>query len=151
MQSFKGREKARRYAMQALYGWLIADTPIKDIETFYLSDRNPKNFDCPYFLSLLHNIPAKLGEIDDTMTPFLDRPFDNLDPIELTILRVATYEFIYSIDVPFKVVIHEGIELAKVFGAVDSHKFVNSILDKMAKVLRADELLNQTQAYAISS
>ncbi len=150
MQSIKGREKARRYAMQALYGWLIANTPIKDIETFYLSDRNPKKFDCPYFLHLLHEIPAKLGEIDDTMTPYLDRPFHNLDPIELTILRVATYEFMYSIDVPFKVVIYEGIELAKVFGAVDSHKFVNSILDKMAKVLRADELFNQTQVSAAS-
>lgn len=148
MQSFKGREKARRYAMQALYGWLIADNSLQDVEKFYLSDRNPKNFDCPYFLRLLHEIPANLGDVDATLTPYLDRPFHNLDPIELTILRIATYEFKYSFDVPFKVVIYEAVELAKVFGAVDSHKFVNSILDKMAKVLRADEVFNQSQTYA---
>jgi len=149
MQSFKGREKARRYAMQALYGWLVSDNPLKDVESFYLADRNPKNFDCPYFLQLLHDIPAKLGDIDAVITTYLDRPFDKLDPIELTILRVATYEFTYSFDVPFKVVIHEAVELAKVFGAVDSHKFVNSVLDKMAKVIRHDEIYMQAKTAAI--
>lgn len=141
MQSFKGREKARRYAMQALYGWLIADNNLKDIETFYMSDRNPKNFDSEYFIRLLHGIPAVLGELDQELTNFIDRPFTSLDPIELTILRIATYEFKYSFDVPFRVVIHEAVELAKVFGAHDSHKFVNSVLDKSAKYFRAEEVL----------
>lgn len=148
MQSFKGREKARRYAMQALYGWLIADNALADIEKFYLSDRNPKNFDCDYFLHLLHQIPAQLGEVDASFIPFLDRPFDNLDPIELTILRIAAYEFTYSFDVPFRVVIHEAVELAKVFGAVDSHKFMNSVLDKMAKETRALEVENYSMQQA---
>jgi N utilization substance protein B len=142
MQSFKGREKARRYVMQALYGWLISNNALKDIEAFYLADRNPKNFDVEYFLRLLHGIPAILGEIDAELTPFLDRPFDSLGPIELTILRVATYEFKYSFDVPFRVVIHEAVELAKVFGADDSFKFVNSVLDKAAKYFRANEVLS---------
>lgn len=141
MQSFKGREKARRYAMQALYGWLIADNNLKDIETFYMSDRNPKNFDSEYFLHLLHSIPSVIAEIDEELTNFIDRPFVNVGPIELTILRIATYEFKYSFDVPFRVVIHEAVELAKVFGAHDSHKFVNSVLDKGAKYFRADEVL----------
>lgn len=148
MQSFKGREKARRYAMQALYGWLIAANPLKEVEAFYLADRNPKNFDCDYFLRLLHGIPEILSEIDAGLTPFLDRPFANLDPIELTILRIATYEFKYSFDVPFRVVIHEAVELAKVFGAVDSHKFVNSVLDKMAKDYRSAEVLSHTEERA---
>ena len=142
MQSFKGREKARRYAMQALYGWLISENSIKDIEAFYMADRNPKNFDVEYFSRLLHGIPAELGELDSELTPFLDRPFTHLDPIELTILRIATYEFKYSFDVPFKVVINEAVELAKVFGAVDSHKFVNSVLDKAAKYFRNQEILS---------
>jgi N utilization substance protein B len=142
MQSFKGREKARRYAMQALYGWHIANGSLKDIETFYLTDRNPKNFDTEYFGRLLHGIPQNLGAVDNLITPFLDRPFNKLDPIELTILRIAAYEFKYSIDVPFRVVIHEAVELAKVFGAEDSHKFTNSVIDKMAKELRANEVLN---------
>lgn len=139
MQSFKAREKARRYAMQALYGWLIADNEIHDVEKFYRADRNPKNYDVDYFVHLLHAIPASLATLDQEIALFLDRPFTSLDPIELTILRIATYEFQNSIDVPFKVVIYEAVELAKVFGAVDSHKFVNSVLDNMAKVLRPAE------------
>ncbi len=141
MQSFKKREKARRYALQALYGWLIAANDIKDVETFYLADRNPKNYDVEYFLRLLHEIATHAATIDDQLTAFLDRPFASLDPIELTILRIATYEFMYSFDVPFKVVIHEAVEIAKVFGAADSHKFINSVLDKMAQALRPDEIL----------
>jgi N utilization substance protein B len=141
MQSFKGREKARRYAMQALYGWLLAGNALKDIEAFYLADRNPKNFDLEYFQRLLHSIPAVLAELDSKLTPFLDRPFADLDPIELTILRIAIYELKYSFDVPFKVVIHEAVALAKVFGAIDSFKFVNSVLDKAAKYFRANEIL----------
>lgn len=142
MQSFKGREKARRYTMQALYGWHIAKNSIRDIETFYLSDRNPKNFDAEYFSRLLHAIPAIVGEIDSHIEEFIDRPFEQVDPIELAILRVATYEFKYSFDVPFRVIIHEAIELAKVFGADESHKFTNSVLDKMARELRTNEVLN---------
>ena len=142
MHSFKGREKARRYALQALYGWLLADTPIKDIQAFYLADRNPKNFDLTYFLNLLHNIPAQVGVLDAELTQFLDRPFTHLDPIELTILRIAIYEFKSSFDVPFRVVIHEAVELAKVFGAIDSFKFVNSVLDKCPRIYRPNEVLN---------
>lgn len=139
MQSFKGREKARRYAMQALYGWLIANNDIKDVEKFYRADRNPKNYDVDYFLRLLHAIPESIDAIDTDLTPFLDRPFNSLDPIELTILRIATYEFKHSFDVPFRVVIHEAVDLAKVFGAHDSYKFINSVLDKMAKIMRSHE------------
>ena len=142
MQLFKGREKARRYAMQALYGWQIANNPLKDIEKFYLTDRNPLKFDLEYFQKLLHGIPAILSEIDAEVTAFIDRPFNALDPIELTILRIAAYELKYSFDVPFRVVIFEAVELAKVFGAIDSHKFINSVLDNMARSFRQAEVLN---------
>lgn len=146
MQSFKGREKARRYAMQALYGWLISNNELKDIEAFCLADRNPKNYDVVYFLRLLHDIPANLSEIDNALIPFLDRPFNTLDPIELTILRVASYELKYSFDVPFRVVLHEAVELAKMFGSDDSYKFTNSVLDKMAKQLRSEEIFQGQKA-----
>lgn len=139
IQSFKGREKARRYAMQALYGWLIAKSDIQDVEKFYRADRNPKNYDVDYFVRLLHAIPNEIEVIDTEITPFLDRPFTSLDPIELTILRIATYEFKHSFDVPFRVVIHEAIELAQTFGSDDSYKFINSVLDKMAKSMRPSE------------
>lgn len=142
MQSFKGREKARRYAMQALYSWAISGTDLADIEAFYRADRNPKNYDLEYFLRLLHDIPRQTLELQAQLTPFLDRPYNSLDPIELTILRIATYEFKYCLDVPFRVVINEAVELANMFGAHDSHKFVNSVLDKMAKDVRASEVLD---------
>lgn len=141
MQSFKGREKARRYAMQALYEWIIADNAIRDIEAFYLADRNPKNYDMHYFLKLLHQVPAQVSDLDIELTPHLDRPFNSLDPIELAILRIAVYELKHSFDVPFRVVLHEAIELAKTFGAQDSFKFINSVLDKAARNLRIDEAL----------
>jgi N utilization substance protein B len=146
MQSFKGREKARRYAMQALYGWLLSNNELKDIEAFCLADRNPKNYDVAYFLRLLHDIPANLREIDEDLIPYLDRPFNTLDPIELTILRVAGYELKYSFDVPFRVVLHEAVELAKMFGSDDSYKFTNSVLDKMAKQLRPEEIFKDQKA-----
>lgn len=141
MQSFKGREKARRYAMQALYGWALSNNALKDIESFYLADRNPKNFDLAYFLKLLHEIPANLETIDSEISAFIDRPFAAIDPIELSILRVAIYELKNCFDVPFRVAIHEAVELGKVFGADDTYKFINSVLDKAAKYFRASEVL----------
>lgn len=146
MQSFKGREKARRYAMQALYGWLLSNNELKDIEAFCLADRNPKNYDVAYFLRLLHDIPTNLNEIEASLIPYLDRPFGALDPIELTILRVAGYELKYSFDVPFRVILHEAVELAKMFGSEDSYKFINSVLDKMAKQIRAEEIFRDQKA-----
>lgn len=140
MQSFKGREKARRYAMQALYGWLLSHNELNNIEKFCLADRNPKNYDVAYFIRLLHEIPAHMHDIHTDLTPHLDRPFDAIDPIELTILLVAGYELKYSVDIPFKVIIHEAIELAKMFGSADSYRFINSVLDKMAQQLRTEEL-----------
>lgn len=142
MQSFKGREKARRYAMQALYSWAIANIDIKDVEKFYRADRNPKNYDLDYFLRLLHAIPDNQAEIDATITQYLDRPFKELDPIEVAILRIATYELMHSFDVPFAVIIHEAVELAQVFGAHDSYKFINTTVDKMAKDMRKNEAQN---------
>lgn len=139
IQSFKGREKARRYAMQALYGWVIANHDVKDIEKFYRADRNPKNYDVEYFVQLLHAIPNNAQSLDAQLEPFLDRPLHSIDPIELTILRIAAYELTHCYETPFKVIIHEAVELAQMFGAQDSYKFINSILDNMSKKIRASE------------
>lgn len=149
MQSFKGREKARRYAMQALYSWQITSNSLQQIEAFYKNDRNPKNYDVAYFSRLLHDVPTNVKLVDEELTQFIDRPFTTLDPIELAILRIAAYEFKFSFDVPYKVVIFEAVELAKVFGATESYKFINSVLDKMARHTREYEI-NQTSLGAIN-
>lgn len=144
MQSFKSRAKARRYAMQALYSWAISKDDIHTVEAFYLADRNPRNFDVRYFHKILHEVASDYTNIDDNIAAHVDRPVADISNIELTILRVAAYELLHSFEVPFKVIISEAIELAKTFGAVDSHKFVNRSLDNLAKTLRPSEINGNT-------
>lgn len=135
--STKAKQKSRRYAMQALYGWLISDNDLKQIETHYLNERNNNKFDVIYFKSLLHQIPEKIKELDEHIEPFSSRKVSDISPIEITILRIATFELLYSSNIPFKVIINEALELAKMFGSDDdSHKFINAILDPLAKKAR---------------
>lgn len=143
MQSSKQRKKSRKYAMQALYSWQMSGTNIGDIKDFYLADRNPGKFDVEYFEMLLHQIPNKVAELDESLAPYISREIKEIDPIELSILRIAAYEFQYRLEVPFKVVINEALDLAKTFGGEDSFRFVNSALDKMAKNYRETENLQQ--------
>lgn len=96
--------------------------------------------DDAYFRELLNGVIDLRGELDDLIAPCLDRPMADLDPVELAILRLSTYELKQRVDVPYRVVINEGIELAKTFGATDGHKFVNGVLDKLAPRLRGAEL-----------
>lgn len=138
--SFTGRKKARRYALQALYGWMLSHNALSDIENHVLLEHGEENFDKDYFRALLFEIPTHLNELENAMAPYVSRKVDELDPIELTILRIAAYELIYRLDVPYKVVINEALELAKTFGATDSHKFVNGALDKMARQSRTSEI-----------
>ena len=95
--------------------------------------------DGEYFSELLHQVPASLSELDEHITGFLDRDMTELTPIELTILRIGAYEMIRRTDVPYRVVINEGVDLAKKFGATDGHKYVNGVLDKLAHSLRTQE------------
>lgn len=134
------RRKARRFAVQALYQWHIADDALSNIEVQFRTDNDMKKVDGDYFHELLHDIPKNLTQLDELFAPYLDRDVNQLDPIELAIFRIATYELTFRIDVPYKVVINEAIELAKVFGATDSHKYINGVVDKLALRLRSVEM-----------
>ena len=136
---FKARHRARHYALQALYGWTMSDNDLADIASYFLQDKNPEKVDVEYFRNLLHSIPANLAQLDDIIKQYIARELTDIDPIELTILRIATYELQYNLDVPYKVIINEALELTKIFGATDSHKFINGILDKVAKAIRINE------------
>lgn len=139
--SFTGRRKARRYALQALYSWVLSENTLSDIEMHFLIDHAAEAFDREYFQLLLHDVPQHLEILETIMSPYLlNRQFADLDPIELTILRIAVYELKERLDIPYRVVINEGLELAKAFGSLDSHKFVNSVLDKVARELRKTEM-----------
>lgn len=136
----KARHKARRLATQALYTWQMAGQDLADIEEQYRLEHDMTKVDQEYFSELLHKVPALVQELDDHITPLLDRDLDRVDPVERAILRLGAYEMAFRLDVPYRVVINEGVELAKTFGAEDSHKYINSILDGIARKLRAVEI-----------
>lgn len=138
--AFLGRKKARRYALQALYGWMLSHNELSDIEAHTLMEHPDEDFDQEYFKTLLYEIPKHRESLEDAFAPYLSRKVADLDPIEITILRIAAFELIHRVDIPYKVVINEALDLAKTFGAVDSHKFVNGVLDKMARQVRKNEL-----------
>lgn len=135
------RRKARHYAMQALYQWQMAQAPINQIEAEFHVDNDMTQVDIAYFRELLHGVPAHLSELESSYAPYLQgRDQFELDPITMALLRLSTYELIYRLDVPYRVVINEAVSLAKKFGATESHKFINGVLDRAATVLRAVEV-----------
>ncbi|WP_083392546.1 transcription antitermination factor NusB [Halopseudomonas bauzanensis] len=136
------RRKARSLALQALYSWHMAGQSLTDIEAQLRSDPEYDfdSADGAYFRELLLGVPQNLHEIDGHLEQVLDRGIAEVDPIELAILRIGVFEMIRRVDVPYKVVINEGIEMAKTFGATDGHKYVNGILDKLAPRLRSVEV-----------
>lgn len=126
--------------MQALYQWHMSGSNLTQIETEFRADYDMRKVDVLYFSELLHRIPARLGEVDAHYRPFLDREQKDIDPIELALLRIGSYELMARIDVPYKVVINEAVSLAKKFGAEDSHKYINGVLDRVAGELRGPEV-----------
>ncbi len=133
------RRKARRFAVQALYEWQIAGNPVHEIEARFRVENDMHKVDLNYFHELISRIVTMSAELDEALLPHLDRALADLDPVELATLRIGAYELIKRLDVPYKVVINEGIELAKTFGATESHKYVNGVLDKLAHQVRTVE------------
>ncbi len=135
------RHKARHYAMQALYQWYMAGAALNDIEAEFRAEYDFGKVDGDYFHALLHEVPARLDDIEAAFAPHMvERALEELDPVERAILRLGTYELMHREDVPYKVVINESVNLAKKFGATDGHKFINGVLDKVAHQLRAVEI-----------
>lgn len=131
------RRKARHYAMQGLYQWQMAGANLNAIEAEFRTDNDMSKVDVDYFHEILHGVPQYLHEVEEAFSPYLtDRGLHELDPVTQALLRLGTYELKYRIDVPYKVVINEAVALAKKFGATESHKFVNGVLDKVAADVR---------------
>ncbi len=135
------RRKARHYAMQALYQWKMTRAPLNKIEAEFRTDNDFTKVDVLYFSDIVHQVPATLDVIDQTIEKHLtDRALTDINPVEHALLRMSVYELQSRIDTPYKVVINEAVSLAKKFGAEDSHKFINAILDKAAPEFRALEI-----------
>lgn len=137
MSAINPRRRARECAIQALYAWEVSQNPMSEVELTFFSEEDLKGVDKKYFRELLSGVSKTFIEIDQTYAPFLkDRSIEELDFIEQAVLRLSTYELLKRVDIPYKVVINEGIELSKTFGAEESHKFINGVLDKMAPTIR---------------
>lgn len=136
------RSKARQYVVQALYQWQLTGQDIADIDSQFVTEQDVKTFDVPYFRELLHGVPAHLGALDEHLGPLLDRAISSVDPVERAILRLGAYELIRHPEVPYRVAINEAVELAKKFGAEQGHKYVNGVLDRVAKAVRRPEMGN---------
>lgn len=134
------RRKARSFAVQALYQWHMAGADLATIEAEFRTDNDMSKVDMSYFHELLHGVPREKSNLDAKITPLLDRRLDEMTPVELAIVRLSAYEMVHRIDVPYKVVINEGVELAKTFGATEAHKFINGVLDKLAQRERSVEI-----------
>ena len=130
------RRRARECAVQALYSWQLSNNDIADIELQFLSEQDVKDVDIAYFRELLAGVAMQADKLDALMAPYLSRQLEELGQVERAVLRIALFELSKRDDVPYKVAINEAIELAKVFGAEDSHKFVNGVLDKVAPTVR---------------
>ncbi|CAN5264129.1 transcription antitermination factor NusB [soil metagenome] len=132
----QARRKARQCVLQALYQWHYAETNLVDIEIQFVTEHDMDGVDMAYFSELLHAIPMQIATLDKHLQPYLDRVLAEVSPIEIAILRIGTYELLQRPDIPYRVVLNEAIELAKTFGADESHKYVNGVLDPLAKQLR---------------
>ena len=136
----KKRSKAREYAVQALYQWQISGNEIKDILDQFAVEKKPKTYEVDYFQDLVRGVITNLTEIDAAIAPHIDRDIEKVDFVERAILRQSTYELMQHVEVPFRVVINEAVELAKLFGADQGHKYVNGVIDKLAQKIRALEV-----------
>ncbi len=133
------RTRARRLAMQALYQWDLSGANLSEIEVQFLEDEDFSRADKDYFHELLHAVPAKLDDVEQAFGAYLDRPLKEIDPVERAVLRMATYELMTRIDVPYRVIINESVNLTKKFGAEQAYKYINGVLDKTARDLRGLE------------
>jgi N utilization substance protein B len=136
----KKRKHARDKAMQALYQWQLSGEELDWIRDHYLEEQGVASGDEEYFLELLYQIPPLVDTLDKCFQQFVEKFEDHIDPIETSILRIATYELQHHLEIPFKVVINEAVNLAKTYGADDSHKFVNGVLDPLCALLRKQEV-----------
>ena len=133
------RRKARHFGLQALYQWTLSDASLVDIDAEFRVDNDFRHTDGEYFQALLRGVMEDVESLEALFSPLLDRALDDLDPIERNLLRMGTFELKERIDVPYKVLINEAVSLAKKFGATESHRYINGILDKVASELRTVE------------
>jgi N utilization substance protein B len=141
MKSSKSpRRRAREFAVQGLYQWLLAGNEPREVATHLAELEGFARSDRAMFDRLWSGTTTGRPELDGLLTPHLDRAADALSPIEHAILLLGAFELASMPETPYRVVINEAVELAKSFGGTDGHKYVNGVLDKLAARLRRPEI-----------
>lgn len=131
--SFKKRKKAREYTLQILFCITTDNKDIENTKLYLLNNKNLKKIDMQYLKKLTNEIIKNIDEIDLKIQNVINNTLHTISPVELTIIRIGTYELIYCKEIPHKVIINESLNLAKKFGSSKSHKFINAIIDKIKK------------------
>jgi len=134
------RTRAREFALQGLYQHLVGKNPADEIDPFTRDLMGFHKADAAHFDALLHGCIQQSAALDAHISKCLDRPLADLSPIEHGVLWIGSYEMLHCLDVPWRAVINECIELAKEFGGTDGHKYVNAVLNSLAPALRAEEV-----------
>lgn len=137
--TYAAKRKARRFAVQGIYEWQMTRNPAHEIEARTRAENAMHKVDIGYYHELLSQIIQQHEELDELLIPALDRELTSLDGVERATLRLGVYELKHHLEIPYRVVLDEAIELAKHFGGADSHKYVNGVLDRLAVQLRQAE------------
>ena len=140
MNTRTSRRRSREFALQGLYQWQLSGTDPATISRQLGDAKGFDKIDADYFKALLEGAVAAAAELEQAITPHLDREFSRLSPVERGILLLAGYELAHRSDVPYRVVINEAVELAKAYGGTGGYKYVNGVLDKLAAKLRRAEM-----------
>ncbi|MGB7184544.1 MAG: transcription antitermination factor NusB [Burkholderiaceae bacterium] len=133
------RRRSREFAVQGIYQWLVAATDAGLIEADLSASPEFKRCDAGHLTALLHGTITEYASLNERISPHLDRKVEHVSPVERAVLLVATYELLHHPEIPFRVVISEAIDLTKVFGGTDGHRFVNGVLDRVAKDCGTDQ------------
>lgn len=138
------KRKARRLALQALYQGYMTDVDSQEIEVQFRLNNDFDKVDSDYFCRLLHGITQQSSHIDSLYEPSLDRPIDSINPVERCLLRIGTFELANMLEIPYRVVLDESVNMSREFGATEAHKYVNGVLNKVAKQLRQAEIASES-------
>ena len=141
-QLISGKRRARKLALQSLYQWFMAGDELTAIEAQFHAMNNMEKVDVEYYRRLLYGVPKELASIESSLQTVLDRSIAQLNPVELTILRLCTFELLHCLEIPYRVILDESVSLAKTFGSQDGHKYVNGVLHNLAQTLRKTEVNN---------
>ena len=135
----QNRRKSRELVLKAVYRGMINAGEIKQIILDAKEDPEYIKADEAYFRHLLEGVTGKIGELDSQISNFIDRKIQELSPVEHAILRISSFELMFDLSIPYRVAINEGVELAKLYGGTDGHKYINGVLDKVAAAARPQE------------